>query len=83
MSTSMSLQSRFSSDRISYLLSSLLYNYLELDISLIASGLSFNIFDKHSLWSFPYPVSYLVFPLLGVLIRSVWVRLLGSELRVD
>ncbi|KAL6335889.1 hypothetical protein AAG906_003514 [Vitis piasezkii] len=47
MSASVSLQSRFNSDRISYLLSSLLYNYLELDISLIASG-SIDTFDLGS-----------------------------------
>ncbi|KAL6350182.1 hypothetical protein AAG906_004122 [Vitis piasezkii] len=65
---SLNLQSRFSSDRFSYLRSSLLYICSGLDISLITFGLPFGIFGRHSWWSFPYPISYLT-RLGGRLIR--------------
>ena len=46
---SIGFQSRVSSDRFSYLRSSLLYNYLELDINLSTSGLPSCIVDRRSL----------------------------------
>ena len=85
MGASMGLQSRVSSDRFSYLHSSLLYICSELDVSLITSRLPFGIFDRHSLWSSPYTVSYLVFPLLQEYryIRSGFDFLDQSQRQID
>ena len=61
---SMGLQSQVSSDRFSYLRSSLLYICLELDISLSTSRLPSCKVNRCFLQSFPYTISYLVFSLL-------------------
>ena len=55
---------------------------------MITSGLLFGIFDRHSLWNFPYPISHEVFPLFQEidtfgLGSTSWIRVGGRLIRVS